>query len=95
MKVDWGGKIIVNSMVNWGVHETHQTEHSTTRVHWGDHDPTLNPMINTASLKLIGELMIQVSSFALCALILKQSQKISLPKSCGDDYHKGHLPPLS
>ena len=44
MEVDWGGKLIVNSMVNWGAHETHQNEHSTTRVHWGDHDPSLNPM---------------------------------------------------
>ena len=44
MEVDWGGKLIVNSMVNWGAHKTHQNEHSTTRVHWGDHDPSLNPM---------------------------------------------------
>ena len=44
MEVDWGGKLIVNSMVNWGAHETHQNEHSTTRVHWGDHDPSVNPM---------------------------------------------------
>ena len=44
MDVDWGGKLIVNSMVNWGAHETHQNEHSTTRVHWGDHDPSLNPV---------------------------------------------------
>ena len=29
-------------MVYWGAHETHQNEHSTTRVHWGDHDPSLN-----------------------------------------------------
>ena len=51
--------------------------------------------VNTASLKLIGELMIQVTFFTLCTLILMQSQKISTPKSCGEDYHKGHLPPLS
>ena len=44
MEVDWGGKLRVNSMVNWGAHETHQNEHRTTRVHWGDHDPSLNPM---------------------------------------------------
>ena len=44
MEADWGGKLIVNSMVNWVAHETHQNEHSTTRVHWGDHDPSLNPM---------------------------------------------------
>ena len=44
MEVDWEGKLILNSMVNWGAHETHQNEHSTTRVHWGDHDPSLNPL---------------------------------------------------
>ena len=44
MEVDWGGKLIVNPMISWGAHETHQHEHSTTRVHWGDHDPSLNPM---------------------------------------------------
>ena len=25
-------------------HETHQNEHSTTKVHWGGHDPGINPM---------------------------------------------------
>ena len=44
MEVDCGGKLKVSSMVNWGAHETHQNEHSTTRVHWGDHHPSLNPM---------------------------------------------------
>ena len=27
-----------------GEHETHQNEHSNTRVHWGNHDPSLYPM---------------------------------------------------
>ena len=44
MEVDWRGKLIVNSMANWGAHETHQNEQSSTRVHWGDHDPSLNHM---------------------------------------------------
>ena len=44
-------------------------------------------------MKLIGEPMIQVNFFTLCTLILMLSQKISSPKSCGEDYHKGHLPP--
>ena len=47
------------------------------------------------SLKLIGEPMIQVPSFTLCTLIMMQSQRISSPKDCGEDYRKGHLPPLS
>ena len=51
MEVDWGGKLRVNHIhecmpceSDWGAHETHQNEHSTTRVHWGDNDPSLNPM---------------------------------------------------
>ena len=44
------------------------------------------------SLKLIGKPMIQVSSF-LCTLIMMQSQRISSPKDCGENYHKQHLPP--
>ena len=34
MKVDWGGKLRVNH-----IHECMLSE-----VHWGDHDPSLNPM---------------------------------------------------
>ena len=34
MEVDWGGKLRVNHM-----HECMPSE-----VHWGDHDPSLNPM---------------------------------------------------
>ena len=51
MEVDWGGKLRVNHIheclpcaSDWGAHETHQNEHSTTRVHSGDHDPSLNHM---------------------------------------------------
>ena len=44
MEVDCGGKLIVNSMISWGAHEAHKNEHSTTRVHWGDHNPSLNPI---------------------------------------------------
>ena len=64
MEVDWGGKLIVNSMVNWGAHETHQNEHSTTRVHWGDHDPSLNPMDKYSISEVDGEVMTQDSSFS-------------------------------
>ena len=31
----------------------------------------------------------------LCTLIMMQSQGISSLKDCGEDYHKGHFPPLS
>ena len=99
MQVDRGGKLRVNhinecmpSEVDWGAHDTHQNGHSITKVDWGGHDPTLYP---ACSLKLIGEPMIQVSSFTLCTLIMMQSQRISSPKDWGEDYHKRHLPPLS
>ena len=49
--------------------------------------------MDACSLKLIGEPMIQVSSFTWCTLIMMQSQRIYSPKDCGEDYHKGHLPP--
>ena len=44
IEVDWGFKAIVNCIINWGAHETHLIVHRTTRVHWGDHVPSLNPM---------------------------------------------------
>ena len=51
MEGDWGGKLRVNHIhecmpckSDWGAHEVHQNEHSTTRVHWGDHGPSLNPI---------------------------------------------------
>ena len=43
--------------------------------------------MDACSLKLIGEPMIQVSSFTLCTLIMMQSQRISSPKDWGQDYH--------
>ena len=52
MEVDWGGNTDPNDTssrcmlkeVDWGAHETHQNEHSTTKVHWGGHDPGINAM---------------------------------------------------
>ena len=52
MEVDWGGNTDPNDTssrcmlkeVDWGAHETHQNEHSTTKVHWGGDDPGINPM---------------------------------------------------
>ena len=38
MEVDWGGKLILNSMVDWGAHETHPNVHCITEVDWGGHD---------------------------------------------------------
>ena len=43
-EVDWGDKLRTNSVVNWVAHETHQNEHSTTKVHWGGYDTGINPM---------------------------------------------------
>ena len=51
IEVDWGGKLRVDHILECmpcecdrGAHEAYQNEHSTTRVHWGDHDTSLNPM---------------------------------------------------
>ena len=101
MKVDWGGKLIVNSMVNWGGHETHQNEHSTTRVHSGDHDPSLNRMDEYSISKV--DWGVHDSSYFLYLVYIDLDAKpkdfftlkISSPKCCGEDYHKGDLPPLS
>ena len=30
--------------VAWGTHETHQNEHSTTKVQWGGHDTDIKHM---------------------------------------------------
>ena len=32
MEVDWGGKLIVNSMVDWQAHETHPNGHNISEV---------------------------------------------------------------
>ena len=44
MEVDWGGKLIVNSMVDWGTHETHTNGHNNSEVDWGGHDSSSNHM---------------------------------------------------
>ena len=44
MEVDWGGKLIVNSMVNWGFHETYPNGHNISAVDWGNHDSSCNHM---------------------------------------------------
>ena len=32
MDVDWGGKLIVNSNVDWGIHETHPNGHNISEL---------------------------------------------------------------
>ena len=44
MEGDWGDKLIVNSMVNWGTHETHPNRHNISEVDWGGHDSSSNHM---------------------------------------------------
>ena len=90
MEVDWGGKLIVNSLVNWGAHKLIIMNTAPLEFIGEIMTQTSILWMNTASLKLIGEPMIQATFFTLCTLILMQSQK-----TCGEDYHKGHLPPLS
>ena len=86
IQVDWGGKLRVShinecmpSEVDWGAHETHQNGHCITEVDWGAHDPSLYLWVDTWSLMLIRELMIQFSSFTLRTLIMMQSPRISSP----------------
>ena len=95
IQVDWGGKLRVNhinecmpSEVDWGAHETHQNGGEVMI-------QVLTLWMDACSLKLIGEPMIQLSTFTLCTWITIQSQSIYSPKYCGEDYYKGHLPPLS
>ena len=35
MEVDWGGNLILNSMVDCGTHETHPNGHNISEVGWG------------------------------------------------------------
>ena len=44
VEVDWGGKLILNSMVDWGAHETHPNEHNISEIDWADHGSSSNHM---------------------------------------------------
>ena len=44
MEGDWGGKLIINSMVDWRAHETHPNGHNISEVDWGGHDSSSNHM---------------------------------------------------
>ena len=90
MELDWGGKLRVNHIhecmpceSDWGAHETHQNEHSTTRVHWGDHDLCLNPMDKYGISEV--DWGAHDSSYFLYLVHIDPdaSQKISSPKSVG------------
>ena len=95
MEVDWGGKLIVNSMISSGVHETHQNEHNNTRVHWGDHDPSLNPMDEYSISEV--DWGAHDPSYFLCLVYIDFDAKPKdfYTQELWEDYHKGHLPPLS
>ena len=34
MEVDWGGKLVVNSLADWGTHETHPNGHNISEIDW-------------------------------------------------------------
>ena len=44
MKVDLGGKLIINSMVDWGAHETCPNGHNISEIDWGGHGASSNHM---------------------------------------------------
>ena len=44
VEVDFRDKLIDNSMVDWGTHETHPNEHSISEFDWGGHDSRSNHM---------------------------------------------------
>ena len=82
------------SEVDWGAHETHQNGHSITIVDWGCRDPTLYPMDGCILSDV--DWGADDASFFLDLVHIDHDAKplVSSPKDCGDDYHKGHLPPL-
>ena len=43
-EVHWGGKLSINSAVDWQTHETYPTGHNISEVDWGDHDSSTNNM---------------------------------------------------
>ena len=102
MQVDWGGKLRVNqineckpSEVGWGAHETYQNGQSSTKVDWGDYDPTLYPTEGCILSEVDWGAHDSSFSFTLCTWIMMLSQRISSLKDYGEEYHKEHLPPLS
>ena len=44
MKVDWGDKLIINSLVDWRTHETHPNGHDISEFDWGGHGTRSNHM---------------------------------------------------
>ena len=44
MEVDWGGKLILNSMVDWGTHGTHPNGDNISEVDLGGYGSSSNQM---------------------------------------------------
>ena len=63
MEVNWGDKLIINSTVDWRTHETHQMDTTSLKLTGEAMVPGPTIWLSSCSLKLIGELMTQVSSF--------------------------------
>ena len=102
MQVDWGGKLRPNhinecmpSEADWELMKPIKMDTASLKLIGEIMTHVFTLWMDACSMKLIGEPRIQVSSFTLCTLIMMHCQQISSPKDCGEDYHKGHLPPLS
>ena len=63
MEVDWRGKLIINSMVDWQMMKLTPMDR-ISEVDWGGMVLVPTIRLSSCSLKLIGELMTQVSSFS-------------------------------
>ena len=83
------------SEVDWGAHEPYRKDTASLELIGEIMIQVFILWMDAYPLKLIGEPMIQVFSFTLSTLIMMQSQRISSPKNCVDDCHKGHLLPLA
>ena len=90
IQVVWGAKLRVNHInecmppeVDWGAHETHQNGYSITKV--------------TMDGCMLSEVDWGTHDSRFCLSLVHihhdVSQMISSPNDCGEDYHKGHLPP--
>ena len=61
---DWGGKLIDNSMVHCGTHETHPNGHNIPDLDWGGHGSSFNHMTVFLLSDVDLELITHVSSFS-------------------------------
>ena len=95
MEVDQGGKLIINSMVNLGAHETHPNEHRTTRIHWGDHDSSLNTMDKYSISKVDWGVHDSSYFLHLVHVDLDANPKDFFTQELWGGLSQGHLPHLS